>query len=76
FARIVKPVAGSPRIRVKLRPACGWGQSCKTRIGGSNHLRYLVEPMTLRLTTTAPVGMVDEERLFRVEKPLHFFLGP
>jgi len=76
FARIVKPVAGSPRIRVKLRPTCGWGQSCKTRIGGSNHLRYLVEPMTLRLTTTAPVGMVDEERVFRVEKPLHFFLGP
>ena len=76
FARIVKPVAGSPRIRVKLRPTCGWGKRCTTRIGGSNHLRYLVEPMTLRLTTTAPVGMVEEERVFRVEKPLHFFLGP
>lgn len=76
FARIVKPVAGSPRIRVKLRPSCGWGKPCATRIGGSNHLRYMVEPMTLRLTTTAPVGMVEEERVFRVEKPLHFFLGP
>ncbi|MHA6720102.1 glycoside hydrolase family 15 protein [Sphingomonas sp. RS6] len=76
FARIVRPVAGSPRIRVKLRPTCGWGNDCGKRIGGSNHLRYLVEPMTLRLTTTSPVGMVSEERVFRVERPLHFFLGP
>ncbi len=32
--------------------------------------------MTLRLTTTAPVGFIEDERLFRVERPLHFFLGP
>ncbi|MDV3455915.1 glycoside hydrolase family 15 protein [Sphingomonas sp. HF-S4] len=76
FARIVRPVSGRPRIRVRLRPTCGWGGSCGQRIGGSNHIRYQLEPMTMRLTTTAPVGLVHEERIFRLERPLHFFLGP
>jgi len=76
YARIVRPVAGSPRIRVRLRPTCDWGNACGVRIGGSNHLRYLSGALTLRLTTTAPIGLVEEERVFRVEGPLHFFLGP
>jgi GH15 family glucan-1,4-alpha-glucosidase len=76
FARIVRPVSGSPRIRVRLRPTCEWGGACGRGIGGSSHLRYQTEAMTLRLTTTAPIGMVAEERTFRLERPLHFFLGP
>ena len=76
FVRIVRPVAGSPRIRVALRPTCGWGGDCNRRTGGTNHIRYTADAMTLRLTTDAPVGMVAEERCFRLERPLHFFLGP
>ncbi len=76
FVRIVRPVAGSPRIRVALRPTCGWGGDCQRRTGGTNHIRYTADGQTLRLTTTAPVGMVAEERAFRLERPLHFFLGP
>jgi GH15 family glucan-1,4-alpha-glucosidase len=76
YARIVRPLAGSPRIRVRLRPTCGWGGTCPQRIGGSNHIRYQLDEMTMRLTTNAPVGMVHEERAFRIERPLHFFLGP
>jgi GH15 family glucan-1,4-alpha-glucosidase len=76
FARIVRPVAGSPRIRVKLRPTCGWGGDCRQRIGGTNHIRFQTDALTLRLTTTAPIGMVHEQRSFRVERSLHFFLGP
>jgi GH15 family glucan-1,4-alpha-glucosidase len=76
FARIVRPIAGSPRIRVRLRPTCGWGGACIQSVGGSNHIRYKIDAVTLRLTTTAPVGVVAEERGFRLERPLHFFLGP
>jgi GH15 family glucan-1,4-alpha-glucosidase len=76
FARIVRPVAGSPRIRVSLRPARGWGEAGAERTSGSNHLRYLLGDDTVRLTTDAPVGMIEEERVFRIERPLHFFLGP
>lgn len=76
FARIVKPVAGSPRIRTRLRPASNWGADDPVRTRGTNHIRYILSDMTLRLTTTAPVGWIEDERLFRVERPLHFFLGP
>jgi GH15 family glucan-1,4-alpha-glucosidase len=76
FARIVRPVAGSPRVRVKLRPTCSWGNGCSGHTSGSNHIRFPGADLTLRLTTTAPVGMIEEERAFRVERPLYFFLGP
>ena len=76
YARIVRPIAGSPRVRIALRPTCGWGGGCREQIGGSNHLRLLLDTIALRLTTTAPIAMVQGEHAFRVERPLHFFLGP
>lgn len=76
FVRIVRPVAGSPRIRMRLRPAQAFGQAAVGRMCGSNHIRYDLKPFPLRLSTNAPVSMVDAERPFRVEKPLYFFLGP
>jgi len=76
YVRIVRPVAGSPRIRVRLRPTTGWGARIARWTRGSNHIRYLLDHGALRLTTSAPVGWIEDERLFRVERPLHFFLGP
>ena len=76
FARIVRPVAGSPRIRVRLRPTHGWGEPCRHCVGGSNHIRYETDAIGLRLSTSAPVALVHEERAFRLERPLYFFLGP
>jgi len=76
FARIVRPVAGRPRLRVKLRPTHRLGQGDPDRTLGSNHIRYALKATPLRLTTNAPVSMIDQETAFRVERPLHFFLGP
>jgi len=76
FVRIVRPVAGSPRIRVRLRPAHDWGAADPVKTHGSNHIRYLLGATTLRLTTSAPIGWIESERMFRVERPLYFFLGP
>jgi len=76
FVRIVRPVAGSPRMRTRLRPARDWGSADVEQTQGSNHVRYLNNEMTLRLTTNSPVGWVQEEHLFRVERPVYFFLGP
>ncbi|MGV3458107.1 glycoside hydrolase family 15 protein [Sphingomonas sp.] len=76
FARIVRPVAGSPRICVRLRPTRNWGDPAVLTTAGSNHIRYLLDGMQLRLSTNAPVGLMMDERCFRVERPLHFFLGP
>jgi GH15 family glucan-1,4-alpha-glucosidase len=76
FARIVRPVAGVPRIRTILTPMSGYGAKLAPITQGSNHIRYLIERNTMRLTTDAPVGYVLDERWFRLEKALHFFLGP
>ncbi|MEO8548043.1 MAG: glycoside hydrolase family 15 protein, partial [Sphingomicrobium sp.] len=76
YVRIVRPVAGSPRIRIRLRPAKAWGSAPAGRTRGSNHIRYLLDDSVMRLSSTAPVGWIEDERLFRVERPLHFFFGP
>jgi GH15 family glucan-1,4-alpha-glucosidase len=76
FARIVRPIAGAPRLRVTLNPATDWGAKDAETTSGSNHIRYLLKPQPLRLTTDAPVGHLLEGRAFRLERPHHFFLGP
>ncbi|MBV9932123.1 MAG: glycoside hydrolase family 15 protein [Alphaproteobacteria bacterium] len=76
FCRIVRPVAGAPRLRVLLDPATGWGAAAAERTSGTNHIRYLVKPQPLRLTTDAPVGHILDGRGFRLERAHHFFLGP
>ncbi len=76
FVRIVRPLAGSPRLRVRVRPMNDYGKSLATRTNGTNHIRYLVDTHGLRLSTDASVNYVLEERPFRVERDLHFFLGP
>lgn len=76
FVRIVRPITGKPRIRVRLRPSCGFSGGVPARTFGSNHIRFDRGDTSLRLSTDAPVSLVDEERCFRLEKPLHFFLGP
>jgi GH15 family glucan-1,4-alpha-glucosidase len=76
FVRIVRPVSGAPRMKVALSPAANWGEKAAERTSGTNHIRFLLKPQPLRLTTDAPVSHVLEGRAFRLEKPLHFFLGP
>ena len=76
YTRIVRPVAGSPRIRMNLSPMRDHGAERAPTTRGTNHIRYLVGNQPLRLTTDAPVGYVMQELAFRVESDLHFFLGP
>jgi GH15 family glucan-1,4-alpha-glucosidase len=75
FIRIVRPLSGSPRIRVRLSPAVDWGAHDADVTTGSNHIRYRV-PGALRLTTTAPVSHVLTGRTFRLEEEHVFYLGP
>ncbi|WP_447908668.1 glycoside hydrolase family 15 protein [Brevundimonas bullata] len=76
FARVVRPLAGAPRITVRLRPSADWGARRAAQTSGSNHIRYLCTDVTLRLTTNCPVTHVLDERTFRLEGELAFFLGP
>ncbi|HYD46268.1 MAG TPA: glycoside hydrolase family 15 protein [Phenylobacterium sp.] len=76
FVRRIRPLSGAPVIRIKLRPTRSWGEHAAETTSGSNHIRYLLGHTTLRLTTNAPASHVTSERLFRLEDPLDFFLGP
>ena len=76
LVRHIVPIAGTPRIRVRLRPASDYGARRPTISYGSNHIRYIMEPVTLRLSTDVPLTYVVDESAFRVERPLTMILGP
>lgn len=76
LVRRVRPLAGRPRIRVRLRPRYEHGGVAPTVTHGSNHLRYAGPKFTLRLSTDAPLTYVLNETAFLLEEPLNFVLGP
>lgn len=76
LVRQVTPLSGTPRIRMRVRPTSEYGQQRPEITHGSNHIRYVMSDLTLRLTTDASVAYVLEETPFILDKPLTFFLGP
>jgi GH15 family glucan-1,4-alpha-glucosidase len=74
--RMVRPIRGSPRIRVRLRPAVDYGARSPEVTAGSNHLRYVTPTMTLRLTTDVPLSHVQRETPFLLHDPITLILGP
>ena len=76
FVRLIRPISGTPRIRIRLRPTTGWGERAARRTSGSNHIRFVGAEATLRLTTDCPVSHIESERVFRLEDEITLFLGP
>ena len=76
LVRLIAPLAGTPRIRIRLRPTFGYGEGRPETTRGSNHIRYVMPDLTLRLTTTAAVTYVLEEIPFVLERPIAMILGP
>ena len=74
--RIIEPIAGLPRITVRMRPTCDYGKPLPHRSLGSNHIRYSNDATVIRLTTDAPLSMIDHEAPFVLTRPLHLVFGP
>ncbi|MEZ4416519.1 MAG: glycoside hydrolase family 15 protein [Gemmatimonadota bacterium] len=74
--RRIRPLVGTPHIRIRLRPLAQYGSRAPTLTQGSNHIRYLLEDQVLRLTTDASTSAVLEERAFVLEEPITLILGP
>ncbi len=74
--RKIVPVAGSPAIRIRLRPAAGYGARPADVTHGSSHMRFSNGRYTLRLTTNAPLSSLLEERTLVVNDPIALVLGP
>lgn len=76
LVRRIRPVAGTPRIRVRLRPLMEWGAREPERTWGSNHMRWLLTGHVMRLTTDAPLRLLRDELPFVLDRELRFVLGP
>jgi GH15 family glucan-1,4-alpha-glucosidase len=74
--RSIRPLAGTPRIRIRLRPSYDYGEGRPETTRGSNHIRYVMPKLTLRLTTDGPVTYILEEIPFILETPVTLLLGP
>ena len=75
LVRRVRPINGAPRIRVALKVLYDWGQSQPEITRGSNHIRYVGDSMTLRLSTDAPVSHVLSGQAFVLTGEHNFLLG-
>ena len=85
FGRIFHPVmllrrirllAGSPMLRLRLRPLADWGARFPERTAGSNHARFLLDGWTLRATSDAPLPLLLDGHPFVLDHDLHIVLGP
>lgn len=74
--RRIRPLSGSPRIRIHVRPLADYGARIPEITWGSNHIRYLIPDFTLRLTTDVPVRMVRDGLPFVLDREVHLVLGP
>jgi len=73
--RRIRRVSGTPRVIVRLRPACAYGKAVPAMTLGSHHVRYVGPQFTLRLTTDASLTAIVEERPFFVEDATTLILG-
>ena len=76
LVRQVKRLAGSPRLTVRVRPACDNGGGRPSVTFGSHHIRYVMPAQVLRLTTNASITALLQETPFFLEDQLTLLFGP
>jgi GH15 family glucan-1,4-alpha-glucosidase len=76
LVRLVRPLRGTPRIRIRLRPVTDYGARAPSITTGSNHVRYVASGITMRLTTNAPMSYILHETPFLLRDPVTLILGP
>jgi len=75
FVRRIQRLSGSPRLILRLRPACDNGASKPEVTWGSNHIRYVTSGLVLRLTTDASLTAILKETAFFLEDTITLLLG-
>ena len=74
--RQIRPLSGTPRISLRIKPSFEYGAQAPTLTHGSNHIRFVGPKFTVRLTTDAPIDYVLKETPFNLHEPISFVLGP
>jgi GH15 family glucan-1,4-alpha-glucosidase len=68
IVRIVEPISGTPRIRVRCDPRLGWSRRVPQPVAGSNHVRFEGFPAQLRLTTDIPLSYLSGQPFALTER--------
>src|SRR5512138_325633 len=76
LVRRLRRVEGSPRIRLRIRPAYDYGAGPCDSTRGSHHVRYVSPAGVLRLTTDASVTAILQELPFFLEERISLLFGP
>ena len=76
LVRRIIPVAGLPRIAIRVRPTHSYGRPTTDFSLGSNHIRYQGPGAVVRLTTDAPLSYIAEETTFPLTRPITLVFGP
>ena len=74
--RIVEPIAGTPRITIRMRPTSNYGAPMALKSMGSNHVSFGGADVVVRLTTDAALSYIEREAPFALTRPLHLVIGP
>ncbi|MBI3453243.1 MAG: glycoside hydrolase family 15 protein [Rhodospirillales bacterium] len=75
IVRRIEPIGGSCHVRVRFRPRFRYGAQAPALTHGSNHIRYVGEDFSLRLSTDGPISYILEERSFLLTQPISLILG-
>jgi len=73
--RIIEPIAGTPRISVRIRATHRYGEPVATRTSGSNHMRFWRDDVGMRVTTDVPLSYIESEAPFVLTRPMHMVFG-
>ena len=73
--RMIEPVAGTPRISIRIRATHRYGEPVATRTSGSNHIRFWRDEVGVRVTTDVPLSYIESEAPFVLTRPMHMVFG-
>jgi GH15 family glucan-1,4-alpha-glucosidase len=76
LVRIVRKLAGRPRVRVRFLPQSVYGEAPPPVTFGTHHIRAGIPAYPLRLTTDAPITHVIEHNPMLLDDSYTFVLGP
>ena len=73
--RRIEPLAGLPRITIRVRPTHNYGRPTTNVVVGSNHIRYIGGSQVMRLNTDAPLSYIVGEIPFSLTHPISLIFG-
>ncbi|MEZ0393265.1 MAG: glycoside hydrolase family 15 protein [Pseudobdellovibrionaceae bacterium] len=74
FFRIVEPQHGTPLLKVRCQPICGWEKEQPRAVRGSSHLRYDIRGESMRLYTSMSLTYLLEGISVPVQEKIYFAL--